>query len=52
MLLTVSACVCTSEQSLVAAQQFKVVHEWCEDALHGAKHGGQTQIQEHEEEQR
>lgn len=45
-------CVYTGEQCLVAAQQFKVVHEWREDALHGAEHGGQTQIQEHEEEQR
>lgn len=45
-------CVCTSEQCFVAAQQFKVVHEWREDALHGTEHGGQTQIQEHEEEQR
>lgn len=42
----------TSEQRLVAAQQFEVVRKGCEDALHGAEHGGQTKIQEHEEEQR
>lgn len=46
-----SVCVYTCEQCLVAAQQYKVVHEWREDALHGAEHGGHTQVQEHEEKQ-
>lgn len=50
-LIVVSACMCTSEHCFVAAQQFEVVHERRKDALHGAEHGGQTQIQEHEEEQ-
>lgn len=42
---------CTRQHGLVAPQHSEVVHEWGKNPLHGAKHGGETQIQQHEKEQ-
>ena len=36
----------------MSPQQAEVVHEGGEDALHGAKHGAEAQVEQHEEEQR
>ncbi len=43
--------VCTRQHGLVAPQHSEVVHEWGKNPLHGAKHGGEAQIQQHEKEQ-
>lgn len=37
----------TSEKCPVASQQAEVVHERCEDSLHGPKHGAEAQVEQH-----
>lgn len=36
----------------MASQQAEIVHERCENSLHGPEHGAQAQVEQHEEEQR
>lgn len=42
----------TREDGSVASQQAEIVHERCENSLHGPEHGAQAQVEQHEEEQR
>lgn len=35
----------------MAPQQAEVVHERCENPLHGPEHGAEAQVEQHEEEQ-
>lgn len=42
----------TCELGLVLRQGFEAVGEGGEDALHSAKHGAESQVQQHEEEER
>lgn len=44
--------VFTCEFSLVVGQSFEAVREGGEDTLHGAKHGAESQVEQHEEEKR
>lgn len=37
----------TGEQGPVAAQEAEIVHERCEDSLHGPKHGAEAQVEQH-----
>lgn len=36
----------------MASQQAEVVHEGCENPLHGPEHGAEAQVEQHQEEQR
>lgn len=40
----------TCEFDLVVGQSFEAVSEWGDDALHIAKHGAESQVEQHEEE--
>lgn len=42
----------TCEFGLVVGQSFEAVSKWSEDALHGAKHGAESQVEQHEKEER
>lgn len=42
----------TCEEGSVASQESEIVHEGCEDPLHGPEHGAEAQVEQHEEEQR
>lgn len=48
---SIIVCVYTCEGKFVVPQWGEGIRQGCEDPLHGAKHGGQSQVEEHEEEQ-
>lgn len=35
----------------MAPKEAKIVHERCEDSLHGPKHGAKAQVEQHQEKQ-
>lgn len=44
-------CFVTGQHSPITGQEFKIVHERCEDSLHGPKHGAEPQVEQHQEKQ-